>query len=98
MNSRYTNTIVGSTLKKIGNKNKKVTKLNTTLYDKVPARDDDVWVISQVGDRFDLLADEFYGDTQLWWYIARANNMHTMNIPHGTSMRIPASVEYAVGK
>lgn len=32
-------------------------------------------IISQDGDRLDLLAKEFYGDERLWFVIARANNL-----------------------
>ena len=71
---------------------------STTLYDIVPETDNDIWVISQYGDRLDLLAYQYYGDTSLWWYIARANNLKTMVVPIGSSIRIPGSLKYAKGK
>ena len=54
-------------------------------------------IISTDGDRLDNLAFQFYGDPNLWWYIAKANNLTSMNIPAGTSMRIPPSSEGAIG-
>ena len=48
-----------------------------------------MFFIAQQGDRLDLLAQRFYKDASLWWYIARANNLKTMNVPAGTSLRIP---------
>ena len=76
--------------------NTKIKKLNngilvkkTTIYDKIPESNTDMYFIAQNGDRCDLLAQRFYGDTSLWWFIARANNLTSMNIPAGTSLRIP---------
>ena len=46
----------------------------TTLYENVPKTNDDIYVMTQYGDRLDLLAHQFYGDSSLWWFIAKANN------------------------
>tara|TARA_X000001382_G_scaffold127855_1_gene116399 strand:+ start:534 stop:803 length:270 start_codon:yes stop_codon:yes gene_type:complete len=70
---------------------------DTTIYDKVPEKDTDEYFIAQEGDRCDNLANQFYGDSTLWWFIARVNNLQTMNIPAGTSLRIPISIENAKG-
>ena len=67
----------------------------TKFYDKVPASDNDIYVITQEGDRFDLLADQFYGNSNMWWFIARANNMKFNNIPVGTTLRIPSEINTA---
>ena len=56
-----------------------------------------MYFIAQSGDRCDNLAQRFYGDSSLWWFIARVNNLKTMNIPAGTSLRIPISTENAKG-
>ena len=69
----------------------------TTYYDKVPERNDDIYVQSTDGDRFDLLAFKYYGNPNLWWFIAKVNNLTTMNIPAGTSLRIPSRTEDAEG-
>ena len=78
---------------RVGNKD----KYNTTIYLKVPERNDDMYFIAQEGDRCDSLAQRFYGDSNLWWFIARTNNLKTMNIPAGTSLRIPISTINAKG-
>jgi len=62
----------------------------TTLYDRIPERNDDIFIITQEGDRLDNLATTFYGNPHLWWYIAKANNLFTLNVSNGTSLRIPA--------
>ena len=72
-------------------------KYDTTIYQSVPERNDDIFVISTEGDRLDLLAQQFYGDSSLWWFIARVNNLTTNNIPAGTSLRIPVSTKDARG-
>jgi len=69
----------------------------TTIYSKVPEKDTDRYFIAQDGDRCDNLANQFYGNSNLWWFIARVNNLKTMNIPAGTSLRIPANTEFAKG-
>ena len=78
---------------RVGNKD----KYDTTIYLKVPERNDDMYFIAIEGDRCDNLAQRFYGNPQLWWFIARVNNLKTMNIPAGTSLRIPVSAEKAKG-
>mgnify|MGYP001420158310 CR=1 FL=1 len=70
----------------------------TTLYRTVIERDTDMYFIAQQGDRCDNLAQKFYGDPTLWWFIARANNMVTMNVEVGKTIRIPANTSKAKGK
>ena len=69
----------------------------TTIYSKVPEKDTDRYFIAQDGDRCDNLANQFYGNSNLWWFIARVNNLKTMNIPAGTSLRIPIDTQNAKG-
>ena len=87
--SRYANTKV----KQKGNQY----SLGTTIYNSVPETDEDIYVITQLGDRLDLLAHQFYGDTSLWWYIARANDLNTVIVPSNIQLRIPGSTQYAKG-
>jgi|TARA_B100000900_G_scaffold303785_1_gene262378 nucleoid-associated protein YgaU len=69
----------------------------TTIYKKVEEKNTDSYFIAQEGDRCDNLANRFYGDSTLWWFIARVNNLTTNNIPAGTSLRIPRNTEDAGG-
>ena len=57
----------------------------------------DLYFISTEGDRCDNLANRFYGDSKLWWFIAKVNNLTTNNIPAGTSLRIPINTQDAEG-
>jgi hypothetical protein len=36
---------------------------------------DDIYIIGMQGDRLDNLAYKYYNDANLWWIIARANNI-----------------------
>jgi len=89
--SRYNET------KKIRGRNSEKIHYSTTIYQKIEEKNDDMYFIAQEGDRCDNLAFRFYGDSTLWWFIARVNNLKTNNIPTGTSLRIPTSTENARG-
>ena len=93
---RYNNTKIARS-KKNQFKEKTFNRYRTTIYQGVSFSNSDIYVISQDGDRLDLLAHQFYGDSSLWWYIAQANHLNAMNIEPGTSLRIPASIKPAKG-
>jgi hypothetical protein len=67
------------------------TVYRTTIYPNIPLRDDDVYVATETGDRFDTLAHQFYNDSSYWWIIASANNIHNavFSLTEGTILRIP---------
>tara|TARA_Y100000593_G_C4257626_1_gene310460 strand:+ start:107 stop:397 length:291 start_codon:yes stop_codon:yes gene_type:complete len=77
---------------------KSFNKYDTSHYQPVPKRNTDMYVITQKGDRLDNLANQFYGDANLWWFIARTNHLKTMNVDEGVSLRIPISTDDAVIK
>lgn len=61
-------------------------------YPRVPLSVNDIYVITTSGDRFDLLALQYYGDSSLWWIISIANETLSQNslyITPGTQIRIP---------
>ena len=70
---------------------------STTIYKEVNEKNDDSYFIAQEGDRCDNLANRFYGDPTLWWFIARVNNLTSNNIPAGKSLRIPTNLQNAEG-
>ena len=37
-------------------------------------------------------------ERNLWWYIAKANHLRFMTLEPGTSLRIPTTTQYAIGK
>ena len=69
----------------------------TTINSENVKKNDDLYFIAQEGDRCDNLAFRFYGDSTLWWFIAKCNDLTTNNIPAGTSLRIPIKTNEAKG-
>lgn len=67
----------------------------TNKYPEIKRSDDDLYVITQTGDRYDKLADQYYKDSSLWWIISTANygtNQSSYYPPIGVQIRIPANV------
>jgi phage tail protein X len=66
----------------------------TSRYPEVPVTSDDVYVYTVQGDRFDVLAQQYYKDSSLWWVISIANTnqlpQNSLVIPEGLQIRIPA--------
>jgi len=94
--SRYEKTTTSFIKQRKKNKSNK-RYYNTTIYNKVIEKNTDSYFIAQEGDRCDNLAFRFYNDSSLWWFIAKVNNLNANNIPAGTSLRIPASIDEAKG-
>lgn len=68
-------------------------------YPIIPESTDDIYLITTEGDRYDLLAEAFYGDIDLWWIIALANNATSddLAIQPGLQIRVPANQEQILG-
>jgi hypothetical protein len=72
-----------------------------TKYPEVPFNENDIYVITTQGDRYDLLAQQYYNDYTLWWIIVIANvgdytfeiPLNSLFIPVGTQIRIPVSIQ-----
>lgn len=54
----------------------------------------DIYHISNNADYLDSIAFKYYGNSEYWWIIARANNISTgrLSIPEGTQLRIPQNI------
>jgi nucleoid-associated protein YgaU len=65
--------------------------METTIYPRIKASDNDFYVISEAGDRLDILAKKYYNNPALWWVIAVANNLNDANffVKEGMQLRIP---------
>ena len=75
----------------------------TSRYPEVPLSENDIYVYSSQGDRFDILAQQYYGNSSLWWVISIANTgnagkgtltglpQNSLVIPEGVQIRIPAN-------
>jgi hypothetical protein len=67
----------------------------TSRYPEVPLSSNDIYVYTTQGDRFDVLAQQYYKDSSLWWVISIANtdkvNQSKIVIPEGFQIRIPST-------
>ena len=75
-----------ATIKTLRNTNENVGTLGTVYYR----------VLTDFGDRLDLLANQFYSDVTLYWIIAAANpnkvNFGSLFLNEGTQLRIPVNI------
>lgn len=73
----------------------KVKYYKNSKYPDVPVTPNDIYVVTVFGDRLDLLAQQYYSDSTLWWIISIANTFleqDSIFIPTGTQIRIPVEV------
>jgi len=64
----------------------------TTIYSAIKMTENDKYIISKLGDRFDLYAKKYYdGQISMWPIIAHANQLGkgTLMVPPGVQIRIP---------
>ena len=75
----------------------------TSRYPEIPLSNNDIYVYTVSGDRFDILANKYYKDSSLWWVISIANTgnagagtlvslpQNSLIIPEGIQIRIPSN-------
>jgi nucleoid-associated protein YgaU len=65
-------------------------------YPRITLSIKDIYVTTTIGDRLDLLADQFYNDVRLWWVIANANRdiirRDSFGLKPGLEIRIPSNI------
>ena len=90
-----------ATIKTLRNTNENVGTLGTvyyrnTKYPEIPLSENDIYVLTDFGDRLDLLANQFYSDVTLYWIIAAANpnevSFGSLFVDEGTQLRIPVNI------
>jgi len=71
--------------------------LATVKYPEIPLSVNDIYVITQQNDRYDLLANQYYNDPTLWWVISIANAntliQNSLIPPVGVQLRIPTDIQ-----
>ena len=71
----------------------------TTYYPRIELDDGDTFIYPKDGDRLDSLAYKYYGDTTLWWVIAKANGLKGKPaLPTGKIIRIPSDITTIIEK
>ena len=65
----------------------------TTYYPNIPISDSDTFILAKEGSRLDSLANEYYGDTKLWWVLAKSNGIRgKIALTAGELIRIPGNI------
>ena len=69
-------------------------------YPEVPLSFNDIYIITKSEDRLDLLAEQFYGDIELWWIITMANlgkvKRDSFFVKGGLQIRIPQDTQSVI--
>ena len=90
MDNRYRNTNIQK-----DNKGKRY--YTTTIYPEIEPNIKDIYLITGLGDRLDLLANQYYKDSSLWWVIAKANpnkiRRDGFHVEPGLQIRIPSNIQ-----
>ena len=90
-----------ATIQTLRNTNENVGTLGTVYYrnakyPEIPLSENDIYVLTDFGDRLDLLANQFYNDVTLYWIIAAANpnevSFGSLFVDEGTQLRIPINI------
>ena len=74
---------------------KKISRLGTVDFQKFEEKNTAILLIATEGDRCDLISQTYYGSPEHWWFVASVNKLSSNNIPAGTQLRIPVSLEQA---
>jgi len=85
---RYKNNIIKQ------DKNK-VRYYKPRIIPNIPIKDSDIFAYPLFGDRFDTIANRYYGDSNLWWIIAKANEISNGKLSPDPlkKLRIPTEID-----
>jgi len=66
-----------------------------TVIPNIPIKDSDIFAFPIFGDRFDTLAYRYYGNSNLWWIIAKANEIGGGQLAPNpeVKLRIPIEID-----
>ena len=71
----------------------------TTYYPSIPLENSDQFIQTKDGTRLEQLAQTFYGDSTLWWVIAKANGIKGFtSLKSGIKLRIPSDLTTILDK
>lgn len=73
-----------------------VRSYNTNVYPDIPRSENDTYVITTEGDRYDILSLQYYSDPSYWWVISNANPEYingSLFPPVGIQLRIPGDIQ-----
>ena len=68
-----------------------------TTYPEIIPNVNDIYLLTEVGDRLDTLANTYYQDSSLWWVISRANpnkiRRDGLLLKPGIQIRVPSNIQ-----
>tara|TARA_R110002153_G_scaffold190363_1_gene343160 strand:- start:137 stop:448 length:312 start_codon:yes stop_codon:yes gene_type:complete len=68
-----------------------------TVYPEIFPNINDIYLLTELGDRLDILANTYYQDTSLWWIISKANpdkiKRDSLLLKPGIQIRIPSDIQ-----
>ena len=69
-------------------------------YPEIPEDISDIYIITRIGERLDLLANKYYQNPDLWWVIMKANpnklRRDSIFMPVGIQIRIPSNLDFII--
>lgn len=87
-------------LKNINTKKGEVNFYRNVLYPEIPLNVEDIYVITEFGDKLSYLSFQFYKSVEYYWVIASANpqvlNFGSNFPPSGIQLRIPTNLNLIV--
>ena len=69
------------------------------IYPTIPVLDTDIYMVTSIGARLDLYANNFYKDPNKWWLIAMTNpelDQSSIYVPAGFQLRISIDPQYVL--
>tara|TARA_Y100000593_G_scaffold55696_1_gene104126 strand:- start:4888 stop:5181 length:294 start_codon:yes stop_codon:yes gene_type:complete len=68
--------------------------LKPSVVPNIPIKDTDIFLYPIFGDRLDTIAQRMYGDANLWWIIAKANEIGNgqIGLDLEKKLRIPTEI------
>ena len=71
-------------------------------YPEIPEDISDIYIITRIGERLDLLANKYYQNPDLWWVIMKANpnklRRDSFFINPGVRVRVPIDIQDIKGE
>ncbi len=85
---------------KINKNNQGKRYYTNNIYPEIPVDVNDIYIITTISDRLDVLANDFYGDPTLYWVIASANSLPGDSLipTPGTQLRIPTNIQAVINQ
>jgi hypothetical protein len=65
-------------------------------YPEIPLSENDIYIITSIGDRLDIISQQYYSDSSLYWILLSSNptsDQSSLYPEIGTQLRIPTNLD-----